>query len=381
MPRLPYSRAMTHRSRIARALAGRTPGFGATDWRTVIVTLAVGTVGAVAFRLAGLPAAMLSGAMVAVAAASMVAVPTAVPDRLRSACFFALGLAMAAGIDPQVTARVHQWPMSMLLLVLAVVAIVACVTLFLHRGAGWDRRTAFYAAMPGALSLVMALALRSGADLRFVAVSQSIRLFFLVAVLPLVLTWSGPAAPPLPVAGPVIGVPDGLLLVGVGAAVAALFARVRVPAAAMVGPFLSGAVLYATGLVSGAIPALVIDGSLVVLGAMIGSRFGDVDGALLLRLVRASLAALVIGVVIAVAFALAAVWATGLPFGQVLLAFAPGALEAMVILAFLFDLDPAFVATHHIARLVGMMLVLPVVVTVLYPRPAEDPIRPPPRTD
>jgi uncharacterized membrane protein AbrB (regulator of aidB expression) len=46
----------------------------------------------------------------------------------------------------------------------------------------------------------------------------------------------------------------------------------------------------------------------------------------------------------------------------VVMAFAPGALEAMTTLAFALNLDPAYVGTHHIARLIFVSLVVPVVV-------------------
>ena len=48
-----------------------------------------------------------------------------------------------------------------------------------------------------------------------------------------------------------------------------------------------------------------------------------------------------------------------LPFGQLLLAYAPGGLEAMIMMAFILDLDPAFVAAHQLVRYIGMILILP----------------------
>ena len=42
------------------------------------------------------------------------------------------------------------------------------------------------------------------------------------------------------------------------------------------------------------------------------------------------------------------------------MAFAPGGIEAMTILAFVLGLDPAFVATHQLARFLGISL-LPVI--------------------
>jgi hypothetical protein len=51
----------------------------------------------------------------------------------------------------------------------------------------------------------------------------------------------------------------------------------------------------------------------------------------------------------------------GLPLPLTLLAFAPGGLEAMIIMAFALGLDPAYVAAHQIARYVGLVLLMPFV--------------------
>ena len=57
-----------------------------------------------------------------------------------------------------------------------------------------------------------------------------------------------------------------------------------------------------------------------------------------------------IAMVIAVAGAVFTTAVAGLPLALTLLAFAPGGLEAMTIMAFALNLDPAYVAAHQIAR-------------------------------
>ena len=50
---------------------------------------------------------------------------------------------------------------------------------------------------------------------------------------------------------------------------------------------------------------------------------------------------------------------TGAPFADALAAFAPGGLEAMTMMAFALGLDPLFVGAHHIARFLFISLALP----------------------
>lgn len=61
-------------------------------------------------------------------------------------------------------------------------------------------------------------------------------------------------------------------------------------------------------------------------------------------------------------------WFFALPLNQLLLAYAPGALEIMIILAFILELDPAFVAVHHLVRFIGIALMLPLLVRLFLRR-------------
>ena len=336
-------------------------------WGRVLVTFAVGTAGGIVFALTGLPAALLSGSMIAVAIGSVAGMRAEIPDPVRGLCFFVIGIAMGAGVNPDALSKAVQWPLSLAILVVAVFGIGTAVYFFLSRIAGWDRLTSFYACVPGALTFVLALAVRTDADIRSVAVSHSIRLFFLLAILPLILVGSSLSdEQAVPDAG-LVSLADAGLLVGVAIGATILLSFCRVPAAIMVGPFLASSVLYGSGLVSGAIMPWAVGAALVVLGATVGARFGETDLATLRRLVLVSLGALIVGLCVAVAFSVLTVAVTGLGFGQVLLAFAPGGLEVMIILAFVLNLDPAYVAAHQVARLVGMMLFLPMIVAWLAP--------------
>jgi hypothetical protein len=48
-------------------------------------------------------------------------------------------------------------------------------------------------------------------------------------------------------------------------------------------------------------------------------------------------------------------------FAEALIAFAPGGLEAMTLMAFALRLDPLFVGAHHLARFFIISLALPLV--------------------
>ena len=95
--------------------------------------------------------------------------------------------------------------------------------------------------------------------------------------------------------------------------------RYRVPIPYMVGPLLASAVLRIAGLVEGVLPHQLIELALVVTGAL-----------------------------------------TGQDFLVALLAYAPGGVAEMSLIALAIDANPGFVAIHHVARIIFVLLAVPV---------------------
>jgi membrane AbrB-like protein len=327
----------------------------------LVLTLVVAGLGGLSFHFAGLPAAWLSGAMVFVAAATLSGVPTLMPDRLRDGLFFMIGLSMGAGVHPDVVERIGDWPVSMAMLVLVVVCVTLAGYTVLHFGAKWSRETAFFAAIPGTLSYVIALATDRNADLPRIASSQSLRLFILVAVLPFAVVSSSEAPAGSGEAAYVSGLADYLtglplcLLAGWAAV------RLRLPGGWMTGAFFMSAGLNASGLVTLVLPQIVLMACFTMMGALIGCRFASMTPRQFVSVLGASMAAFTAAFLTSLLGAWIVAAVVGIPFGQALLAYAPGGLEVMTLLAFMLDLDPAFVAAHQIARFTGMVLLLPFV--------------------
>jgi uncharacterized membrane protein AbrB (regulator of aidB expression) len=63
---------------------------------------------------------------------------------------------------------------------------------------------------------------------------------------------------------------------------------------------------------------------------------------------------------VACLFAFAVAYALSLRIGDVVLAYAPGGLEAMTILSFALGLDPAYVGAHHLGRFILVSVALPI---------------------
>ncbi|GLK85160.1 AbrB family transcriptional regulator [Ancylobacter defluvii] len=332
-----------------------------------LATLALAFAGGGLFAFLGMPAGWLSGALVACAIAALAGAPVRVGRRVRDVTFVVLGTSIGAAVSPETLKGITTWPVTMVVLMVSLPAMMIVVGLYLEKVAKWDRRSAFFAAAPGALSAVLIMAETSGADVRRVVFGQSLRLFVLVALLPAAMGGLGhQPAGTLPINPVVPDLYNLLLSLGAGAVGAFLFERVRFPGGAMVGAMLTSGVLHGTGIVQGRLPDLLLIAGFGILGANSGGRFAGTSLATLRRFFLDGLVALTLAVSVAFLFAVAAAWLAGEPLSKVFLAYVPGALEAMTIMAFVLGVDPAFVAAHHLARFVGLSLALPLVVRFVF---------------
>lgn len=329
----------------------------------VLAGLAAAASGGWLFLLIGLPAPWIAGGALGSAVAALAGLRSDVPQRLRDAVFVLLGLMMGAGVTPETLAHVHEWPLSLVMLVVAVVGIVWVTQVYLMRVAKLDRATAFFSAIPGALGNVMVMALTTKADVGRVALQQSVRLLLLIVALPLAISAFGLDLASTP--APIMPARDLGLVAAAGLPAALLLHRLRVPGGLMNGAFLASALLHGGGFVHGTVPMALQIAGYVVLASNIGARLYGITPRDLISGLGHSLAAFVLANGIALAAVAVVVRLSGsIALGPALLAFAPGGLEAMMALAFVLNLEPAYVATHHFVRFIGVAMAMPLMAAV-----------------
>jgi membrane AbrB-like protein len=135
----------------------------------------------------------------------------------------------------------------------------------------------------------------------------------------------------------------------------------------LLGAALANAVLHLSGAASGALPAFVLDPAYVLLGVLIGIRFNASSLAEVKDAASAAMTSFPLALAVATAGAGAAHFLAGVPLGAAMVAFAPGGLEAMIVLAFALGLDPAYVGAHQLARYLGITFAVPFCAALLQP--------------
>src|SRR3954469_17903711 len=337
-----------------------------------IETLVIGAAGGLLFLWAGLPGGLISGAMFAVGGAALAGRPLALPPILTQTVLLLLGISLGSLVSRQLIQHMSAYPLTIGMLALATFCSTFGSSLYLQRVHDWDPTSALLAGSPGALSRITLLAAEKGADVAGIAVVQTIRVIILTAALPLLLAITGIAASVPPVLPTEITSPLGLAaLIGASLAVALLLRLLQFPASWMFGAMLASSVLHGAGLVEGGLPPWMRNVALVGIGALIGARFARMRAKTLLTHVNAGLGSFAIAIAISAVFVTILVLTTHVRFADIVVAFAPGAMDAMLALALTLHIDPIFVGAHHLSRFVFVSITTPGIVH-LFGRPQED---------
>ena len=222
--------------------------------------------------------------------------------------------------------------------------------------------TAFFAASPGSFAAMTIMGQAYGGDERVIALSHTIRVMIVVLTIPLFFQMAGVVAqgdrPPLGPGLLELTWVDYALLAScvIGAPIAA---RLRFPAAMLIGPMIASAIIHVAGFTDSRPPALLIAAAQVVIGSTVGSRFAGTTLRELRRVFVSGIGLTILLLGVTVAFAYLVHRVTGLETAALVLAYAPGGLAEMSLIALAMQIDPTFVATHHIVRILLIVLLAP----------------------
>src|SRR3954468_3794289 len=335
-------------------------------------TLALGSTGGLLFLWLELPGGLISGAMIAVAGAGIAGRPIGVPQPIAHIILMTLGLSLGSMVSPAMIKNLGAWPLSIALLAAATFCATFGSSFYLQWIHGWDRTSALLAGSPGALSQVLMLATERDADVAGIAVVQIMRVIILTAAVPMLLAATGVLGnEALPSRGPPASAIALFELAAVAVAAALLFRWMNFPASWMFGAMLGSSVMHGAGWVEGGVPQWAYLTALIGIGILIGSRFGRIGPRTILSHVAAALGSFAVAIAISAVFVAAIALVTHVKFSDIVVAFAPGAMDAMLALALTLHVDPVYVGAHHLSRFIFVSIATPGIVH-LYGKAQDD---------
>lgn len=317
-----------------------------------LACLLVAALAGTALQYAGVPHGLLLGSILATA---IVVSNFNVSPTLRFGLGYVqivLGIAtglMFASWDNQTV--VAMLP-SLGVLVLCLVCQVTVAALWLLKVSGWNLKDSLLAVYPGALAAVFDLLESERASSKVIVV-HLVRLISITVVVSLCI----PGYSEIPQGGATMMLSSTVVTLFSLIILCILLGRmllgVGVPAPFMLTAIIVTAVYIKLGYLQDfRFPQWSVDCAAVILGVLIGAKFKEITLAELARHGRAAVFCVAIMVLIAAAFALLA--------GQILdsdpltlwLAYMPGAIETIAIVAFSGGLNVVFILSHHLVRMV-----------------------------
>ena len=351
---------------ISSAVADRAKILGTLE------TLALGAAGGLLFLWANLPGGLISGAMAAVGIAALAGRSLHMPPILTQTVLVLLGISLGSLVSRQLIQHMSAYPLTIGLLALATFCSTFGSSVYLQRFHSWDQTSALLAGSPGALSQIVILAAEKGADVAGIAMVQTMRVIILTAALPLLLAVTGIASSTPPNIATLIASPLELAaLIAASLGVALALRLMKFPASWMFGAMIASSVLHGTEMIEGGLPLWMRGVALVGIGALIGTRFARIKVSTMLSHFNAGLGSFAVAIAISAIFVAIIALTTNVRLADVLVAFAPGAMDAMLALALTLHIDPIFVGAHHLSRFVFVTITTPGIIH-LFGRPQED---------
>lgn len=333
----------------------------------LLYALGVALLGVAVFAALRLPLPFLLGPMFACLFAALAGIPMEGMPKVSDAMRTVLGLAVGLSITPELIGRLGAMAVSVAMVPVFVLLIGLVGVPYFRRVCRLDPATAYFAAMPGGLQDMIVFGREAGGDVRALALVHVTRVLVIVAIMPPIMAMGFGITLDRPPGAPASGIPWyelGLMVVAawVGWKLAV---RVKLFGASILGPMIAGAVFSLAGLVGNRPPAEAIEVAQFFLGLGIGIAYVGITVGELRRLVIASLGFCALLAVLSLVFA-EAVFALGIaPRVDALLAFAPGGQAEMVVLAIVAGTDVAYVVTHHLVRLVVVIVGAPLAAKLL----------------
>ena len=332
-----------------------------------IIVILVSIPSAIIADYFNIPLAWMIGPMIATSIAALSGLKIAMPKLALSSILIILGLHIGNYIDQSLFNQMLDWIWTTLIMLIYIIISIFIVSKYLQKFSGYQEKASIFSAAPGALGPLIILAEYEKSDLSQVATSHLIRLIIIITVFPLIIVTSSDQESlninkfdymnqnHLDLLWLFIG---SLFLIFV-------FSRLKVPAALLSGTLVASGILQITEIASYKLPDTTINFCLLILGASVGCRFANKTLSEVANNSLHSLVATSILVILGLFAAFIANFFVENNLLTLILAFCPGGIYEVAVIAIAFDLEPDFVAFHHIIRLLFILFTVPIFLRII----------------
>lgn len=330
-------------------------------------TLALAAAGVALFYALNLPLPFLFGPMSACLLAALLGVPLRGTGQVGLAARTILGVAVGASLTPAVVAALPAMLLSVAIIPFYIAVIGVVGVPYFQRICGFDRATAWYAAMPGGLQDMVIFGQEAGGDPRALSLIHATRVLIVVTLAPIILVQGFGASLSNAVGEPAAQIPlTELALMALAAIVGWKGGeRIGLFGATILGPLIVTAVLSVAGLIHFRPPKEAILAAQFFIGIGIGVGYVGVTLRELQHVVISGIGfVLILAALAALATEVVVVAGIASPT-EGFLAFAPGGQAEMAVLAIVAGADLGYVVVHHLVRVFIVIAGAPIAARML----------------
>ena len=313
-----------------------------------------------------LPLAWFLGPMLATSLAALMGLKIKMPRLVLSSILILLGLYIGNYIDKDLFSQIHEWALTSVIMLFYILISIFVVSKYLQKYSNYEKKTSIFSSAPGALGPLMILAEDQKSDLSHVATSHLIRLIIIITIFPFFVN-------SYYVEGQLQEVQQNFenqnvyhlfILIIFSIVLILFFNKIKFPAALLTGTLVASGVLQITEIASYKISPDIVDYCLLILGSSVGCRFANKTFYEISKNAFHSLVATFLLVFLGLLAAYVASLVIDKNIFSLILSYCPGGIYEVAVIAIFFDLDPEFVAFHHIIRLLLILLIVPIILSL-----------------
>ena len=332
-----------------------------------LIVILISTPSAIVADYFNIPLAWMLGPMLAISIAALAGIKVKMPKLALSAILIILGLHIGNYIDQNLLSQMKDWIWTSIVMFFYILASIFIVSKYLQKFSGYKEKTSIFSAAPGALGPLLILAEYEKSDLSQVATAHLIRLIIIITLFPFfVVNFSSTEAMEIEKFNYMDQNHLDLLILLIGSIILIyIFDKIKIPAPLLAGALVASGILQITEIASYKLPDQSINFCLLILGASIGCRFADKSLNEVIKNTAHSFVATALLVILGIIAAIVASYFVENNFLTLLLSYCPGGIYEVAVIAIAFNLDPNFVAFHHIIRLLMILFTVPVILRLI----------------
>ena len=314
-----------------------------------------------------IPLAWMMGPMIITSIVALAGLKVVMPKIALSSILIILGLHIGNYIDQNLFNQMINWIWTSVIMLIYIIICILIVSKYLQKFSSYGEKASIFSAAPGALGPLMILAENEKTDLSQVATSHLIRLIIIITVIPFIIVNNTGSEALLLDNFDYIGQNhlNLILLIIASLFFIYIFDKIRVPAALLSGTLFASGLLQIIDIASYKLPDASINFCLLILGASVGCRFAEKTVKEIANNSLHSVVATIILVLLGLVAAYVATFFVDTNILTLILSFSPGGIYEVAVIAIAFDLDPDFVAFHHIIRLLFILFTVPIFLKIL----------------